>query len=201
MTGAAVDDWEDLAVGPCPEGSCLYIADIGDNNRARRQITIYRVPEPRPDDKATAARRGMDVAYPDGAHDAEALFVTPNGQLFLVSKENARTTALYRVPAPAGGGRTLEPCRSCRSTAYRGERIGGRQLGCPANEYGVSVLSGRRPDGRKEPPAAPIRSQTAQRSLRAKASHSARTASSISWAKAAAEAVRLPRSGARSADI
>jgi hypothetical protein len=40
VTGASVDDWEDLAVGPCGQGSCLFIADIGDNNRGRRQITI-----------------------------------------------------------------------------------------------------------------------------------------------------------------
>src|ERR671919_653887 len=23
-TGASVDDWEDMAVGPCPPGSCVY---------------------------------------------------------------------------------------------------------------------------------------------------------------------------------
>src|SRR5688500_5747548 len=46
LTGAAVDDWEAIAVGPCPAGSCLYIADIGDNNTKRTQITVYRVTEP-----------------------------------------------------------------------------------------------------------------------------------------------------------
>ena len=44
------------------------------------------------------------MTYPDRAHDAEALFATSSGQLFLVSKEDARTTALYRVPAPSGSG-------------------------------------------------------------------------------------------------
>ena len=29
LTGVTVDDWEDLAIGQCPEGSCLYVADIG----------------------------------------------------------------------------------------------------------------------------------------------------------------------------
>jgi hypothetical protein len=104
LTGVTIDDWEDLAAGPCPEGSCLYIADIGDNNRGRRGITIYRVPEPRPDDKTTAPAQAWTMTYPDRAHDAEALFVTSAGQLFLVSKEDARTTALYRLPAPSGSG-------------------------------------------------------------------------------------------------
>src|SRR5262245_45881211 len=42
VTGAQVWDWEDIAVGPCPKGTCLYIADIGDNDRRRRSVTIYR---------------------------------------------------------------------------------------------------------------------------------------------------------------
>jgi len=103
LTGVTVEDWEDLAVGSCPEGSCLYIADIGDNNRSRRGITIYRVPEPRGDDRTTAPAQAWTITYPDRPHDAEALFATSNGQLFLVSKEDARTTALYRVPSGSGG--------------------------------------------------------------------------------------------------
>src|SRR5688572_29419145 len=53
VSGATVTDWEDIALGPCPQGSCLYIADIGDNDRARKQITIYRVPEPALDAQTT----------------------------------------------------------------------------------------------------------------------------------------------------
>jgi hypothetical protein len=104
LTPVPIDDWEDLAAGPCPEGSCLYIADIGDNNRGRRGITIYRVPEPRPDDKTTKPADAWTMTYPDRAHDAEALFAASGGQLFLVTKEDVRTTALYRVPAPSGSG-------------------------------------------------------------------------------------------------
>ena len=103
VTGALVDDWEDLAVGPCAQGSCLFIADIGDNNRGRRQITIYRVPEPRPEDTATAPAEAFHAVYPDGPRDAEALFVASSGQLFLISKADARTTALYRLGPPAAG--------------------------------------------------------------------------------------------------
>jgi hypothetical protein len=103
VSGMTVDDWEDLAVGPCAQGSCLYLADIGDNNRGRRQITIYRVPEPRPEDNATAPAEAFHAVYPDGPRDAEALFVSSGGQLFLVSKEDARTTALYRLGQPAAG--------------------------------------------------------------------------------------------------
>jgi hypothetical protein len=53
VTGARVWDWEDIAVGPCANGTCLYIADIGDNDRRRQSVTIYRTPEPAPGDAQT----------------------------------------------------------------------------------------------------------------------------------------------------
>jgi hypothetical protein len=46
ITGARVEDWEALASAPCGKGNCLYVADIGDNDGKRRDISIYRVPEP-----------------------------------------------------------------------------------------------------------------------------------------------------------
>jgi hypothetical protein len=103
ITGATVTDWEDVAVAPCPQGSCLYIADIGDNNRARRQITIYRVAEPALDAQATSPAEAITLTYPDGARDAEALFIA-RGELFIVSKTNPQTTALYRAALTARTG-------------------------------------------------------------------------------------------------
>ena len=31
LSGAALEDWEAMATGPCGGGTCLYLADIGDN--------------------------------------------------------------------------------------------------------------------------------------------------------------------------
>lgn len=104
VTGAQVDDWEDIASGPCPGGACLYIADIGDNNRSRRSVTVYRIPEPRPDQAASEPAESWTLTYPDGAHDAEALFVAA-GALFIVTKDDSRGTALYRMPLLPKGGR------------------------------------------------------------------------------------------------
>ena len=33
--GASVKDWEDISVGKCAAGSCIYVADIGDTVTAR----------------------------------------------------------------------------------------------------------------------------------------------------------------------
>jgi hypothetical protein len=46
LIGAVVEDWEDIAAGACSQGSCLYVADIGDNDAKREHITVYRFPEP-----------------------------------------------------------------------------------------------------------------------------------------------------------
>ena len=76
VTGAAVDDWEAIAVGPCPEGSCVFVADIGDNAARRSSVTIYRIPEPAASEASAAVSAAFTLSYPDGAHDAEALLVT-----------------------------------------------------------------------------------------------------------------------------
>lgn len=98
VTGAQVDDWEDIAAGPCPQGNCLYIADIGDNKGARPHITIYRVPEPTTVERATSPAEAFHASYPDGAKDAEAFFLGPGDRLFVVSKGEGSPITLYRFP-------------------------------------------------------------------------------------------------------
>ena len=58
-----VDDWEAVAVGACPGGSCIYIADIGDNEAERKRITIHRVPEPSNED-SVAVKDTFHATYP-----------------------------------------------------------------------------------------------------------------------------------------
>lgn len=102
IPNATVDDWEDVTSAPCAGGSCLYVADIGDNNRARRRITVYRIPEPLAQDEESAAADVFTATYPDGPHDAEALFVTAENEMFILTK--ASTATLYRFPQPLRAG-------------------------------------------------------------------------------------------------
>src|SRR5262245_17960887 len=48
VTGAQARDWEDMATGPGPVAnkSYLFLGDIGDNNEARDEVVVSRVPEP-----------------------------------------------------------------------------------------------------------------------------------------------------------
>ncbi len=103
IPGAGSVDWEDIALGPCPRGSCLYIGDIGDNGERRASVTIYRIPEPDPGSAggATAAPDSLVVTYPDRPRDVEALFVDDAGAVWLVSKGRSEGIFLYRLPAEA----------------------------------------------------------------------------------------------------
>ena len=108
VAGAQVDDWEDIAIGACPRGLCLYVGDIGDNSGKRERITVYRVPEPAPGDASTDTVEVFDATYPDGAHDAEALFVTSDADVFIVTKGDPGPVALYRFPRPLDTKRPMQ---------------------------------------------------------------------------------------------
>jgi hypothetical protein len=112
VAGASVEDWEDVALAPCPAGGdCLYVDDIGDNDAERASVTVYRVPEPAPGASQSAPATAIRLRYPDGAHDAEALFVL-NGAIHVVTKGENGPIALYRAPADAAGEATLERIRT-----------------------------------------------------------------------------------------
>ncbi|HXI59003.1 MAG TPA: hypothetical protein VNO55_23210 [Polyangia bacterium] len=112
-TGVTVRDVEDIAVGSCPGGTCVYLADIGGNLAPRPDYTIVRVPEPvvatagGTAAPASVAAEKLVFTYPDGAlHNAESLLIDPrSGTLYIIDKVNAgmHSTA-YRLPAGFGGG-------------------------------------------------------------------------------------------------
>jgi len=106
VSGASAVDWEDMALGPCPTraGTCVYLADTGDNLETRPSVTVYAVPEPEPPTgprdtlRTTAAPEVLQLRYPDGSHDVEAIYVSPrDGALYLVSKGRSGSIAVYRV--------------------------------------------------------------------------------------------------------
>ncbi len=109
VAGALAFDWEDIASGPGPEAgrSYLYIGDIGDNFDIREgQITVDRVPDQDPTSLTDGLQGSvaLRLAYPDGSHDAEALFVA-DGYIHIVTK-NAQVAGVYRAPLSGDGEHT-----------------------------------------------------------------------------------------------
>ena len=102
LRSAEAVDWEDMA----STGEHLFVGDIGDNRERRASIQVYRVAEPALKDGAVTAER-MDLRYPDGAHDAEALLVHPTtGEVGVITKEEDGA-GLYVTPAFTAGRATL----------------------------------------------------------------------------------------------
>jgi len=118
LPGIDAVDWEDLAVGPCPEGagtcSCLYVADTGDNERQRDTGRILRFPEPALPDEGSAEGVATGVeslwfSYPGDRHDAEALLVGPaTGEIVVVTKAQAGADTVVYAFADALPGPTTE---------------------------------------------------------------------------------------------
>ena len=107
LTGATLEDWEAIAVGPCPGGTCVYVADIGDNDRTRKQITILRLPEPEAAGESSAPVDVLHAAYPDGPHDAVSLFIA-DGARHIVTIGVNESVALYRFPREWRAGSTVQ---------------------------------------------------------------------------------------------
>ncbi|WP_198141686.1 hypothetical protein [Micromonospora sp. ATCC 39149] len=94
-------DTEDLAVGA--DGT-IWVADIGDNDRARRTVALWKLP---PGASRPVLHR---MTYPDGAHDAEALLVDGAGRPLIVTKQGG-SAGLYRPALPLRAGGTVPLAR------------------------------------------------------------------------------------------
>ncbi|WP_373195472.1 PE domain-containing protein [Mycobacterium marinum] len=116
LSGAKASDWEDIAIGPgpVPGKSYLYLGDIGDNGLSRSAIAVYRVPEPIVTGTAanpvTTTLTGVDtlnLKYPDGPHNAEALMVDPRtGRMLIIDKTSSGNPAIYSAPTGLASGST-----------------------------------------------------------------------------------------------
>ncbi len=105
-------DWEDLTKD---EKGNLYIGDFGNNDNDRKDMVIYKIPNPtkEPGDKIEAVK--INFKYPEQKqyppvsskrkYDTEALFYL-DSVLYIITKDRSNPFAgealLYTVPAKAG---------------------------------------------------------------------------------------------------
>lgn len=106
IQGAVNTDWEDIATGPCPASVdaewCLWIGDIGDNDKLRSSISVWVVPDTM--DAGTTAVQCSLVYEDQKRYDAETLFVSPDGVLRIVTKEADGEAKIYRIDNPRCNG-------------------------------------------------------------------------------------------------
>lgn len=99
-------DWEDIAAYRDKNGkNWLVIGDIGDNQQLRSSMTLYYLEEPYYQDSMEGSvrivefdERSRHFIYPDGAFDAEALFIDPDrGDAYIITKRDSRSR-VYGIP-------------------------------------------------------------------------------------------------------
>jgi hypothetical protein len=108
VAGAENVDWEDIAAG---RGGALLVGDIGDNLAQRPTIAVYVVPEAHVTGTGavaaaslTAAATRIELRYPDGPRDAEALLRDPtNDALVIVEKNYGAQAGVYVADQPTAG--------------------------------------------------------------------------------------------------
>lgn len=108
LLGIMNRDLEDIAIGPCPDGDCLYLADIGDNLAVFASVLIHRLPLPElPPAGSAEVTRSTTIepnatwrlVYEDGPRDSEALVVdAKRSELVVVSKGRNDEIVLYAIP-------------------------------------------------------------------------------------------------------
>jgi hypothetical protein len=111
IVGFRPRDTEALSLGPCPppsRRSCLWVGDIGDNQRRRKTIEIVAVEEAQRFDASVNAAARITLSYPDGAHDAESMAVHPDGSVFILAKEHPANLFRWKLGSPL---QTLEHLR------------------------------------------------------------------------------------------
>ncbi len=126
-------DWEDLAND---EKGNVYVGDIGNNNSSRKDLVIYKIPNPEKEKGDRIEAKKIKYYYPDQKkfppkkknlkYDSEALFYR-DGHLYIITKNRTDPfdgeALIYKVPAKKGDHKaelitTFTPC-----TDYSGCRI------------------------------------------------------------------------------
>ncbi len=101
VPGALALDWEDIAAGPGADGTgtYLYAGDIGDNFAIRDGvIAIHRVEDLDPSTLGSAFPRSepIPLSYPDGSHNAEAMFIDPIDPAVYIVTKDREMARVYR---------------------------------------------------------------------------------------------------------
>ncbi|MEJ7770001.1 MAG: hypothetical protein WKF89_19430, partial [Chitinophagaceae bacterium] len=100
--GALNRDWEDMALarGPLAGVRYIYLADVGDNNLQYENYYIYRFPEPEVSVDTVFSWDKITFRYPDGSHNAEAVFVDDvSRDIFIITKNDAKAR-LFKLSYP-----------------------------------------------------------------------------------------------------
>lgn len=101
LDGINANDWEDMAsfTDGVPR---LLVADVGDNQRSRRSVSIYLFDEPSPKKKLDLKSfQQLVVRYTSGPRDCESVAVDLVGRRILLLSKSIVLATIHEIPLPA----------------------------------------------------------------------------------------------------
>ena len=109
LSNAKADDWEDIAVGNCPQSreNCVYVSNLGDNgmnNQSRYGVYYFKESDVVGQTELTIEPNFIPVSYPnDEGHNSEAIAID-SGELYVVTKKwkSDRDNFLWRGTVDKG---------------------------------------------------------------------------------------------------
>ncbi len=96
LKGITNQDWEDIALS----GNDLYLADIGDNNKAFTSYTFYKFPEPPASQDTVRNIEEIHFRYADGVHNAEAFLIDPESRDIYIFTKSDVPAKIYKLAYP-----------------------------------------------------------------------------------------------------
>jgi hypothetical protein len=101
LKGATNVDWEDIATVTIPGSGdkWLLIAETGNNQSDRNEFKIYRFPEPSFSQDTINNYQSIRFSYSDGTYDTEAILSDATGDIFLITKREAKSR-IYQLAYP-----------------------------------------------------------------------------------------------------
>jgi hypothetical protein len=138
VVGAAIRDWEDIAID---DQNHLYVADVGNNDAKRETLAVYQVDEPDP--KAggvfVQVNRGWVLRFSDKPFDCESFFIWKNHGYLISKVFNDRQAEIYRFPlASATGQETIRFVARLKISSP----VTGAALSADGKQLGVVAQSG-----------------------------------------------------------
>lgn len=151
LPGVTARDWEDMAIGPCSPGDttpCIWVGDIGDNNKVWESVLLHRFEEPEllddsPTEMEASDVQTIEVAYADGPRDAEALLVHPiDGRVFIIDKTPGDPSNMWIVPTDSESATaTVAGSASLGEIGIIGGRITGADFAPSGNEFSIRTYT------------------------------------------------------------
>lgn len=114
VLGARAEDWEDMCAFSRGQQQYVAVGDVGDNGHQRLSVTIYLIEIPdhvrnqtqpfSPPVLQLPVASSIEVNYPDGAVNCEALAFDPHSDTLLLATKELTRCRLYQVPVKAMQG-------------------------------------------------------------------------------------------------